>query len=218
MLWSTCQQWERSLHCTACCARKHHELSLLARHPLLHPLHVLNMRLILATELPNCNAEASCFCRVWLSLLTNYISVPFLNSNRCDAGVGQLNREDLRAELVGFHAELKDTFTQQMKQLSVKDVKPRAMSTVGSEDAGRVKGRHDPLHTQGCSNETQLICLQILNDLGIKELRGEVHCKLPKVPSDFMSVKGFDLADFPGEAEATGPYAMYLAVSSSGIS
>ena len=126
-------------------------------------------------------------------------------------------REDLRAELVGFKAEL-NTLHQEMKQLSVKDVKPRAMSTVGSEVAGQVKGRHDPLHTQGCLNKTQLICLQILHDLGIKELRGEVHCKLPEVPSEFMSVKGFDLADYPGEPEATGPYAKYLAVSCSGIS
>ena len=175
------------------------------------------MLLFLATELPNCTAEASCFRRVWLSLLTNYINLAFLNSNWIAAGVGQLKEEDLRAELKGFKAELKD-LNQQIKQLSVKDVKPRAMSTVGSEDAGQVKGRHEPLHTQGCSSETQLICLQILNDLGIKELRGEVHCKLPEVPSDFMSVEAFDLADYPGQAEATGPYAKHLAVCCSGIS
>ena len=33
-----------------------------------------------------------------------------------------------------------------------------------------------------------------------------------------MHVEGFDLADFPGKAEATGPYAKYPAVSCSGLS
>ncbi len=39
-----------------------------------------------------------------------------------------------------------------------------------------------------------------------------MHYKLPEAPSEFMHVEGFDLADFPGKAEATGPYAKYLAV------
>ena len=99
-----------------------------------------------------------------------------------------------------------------------KGAKSIAMSTVGSEDAEQVRGTHDPVYTQGCSTNTHVTCLQILDKLGIREVRGEVHYKLPEVPSDFMNVEGFDLADFPGEAEATGPYAKYLAVSCSGIS
>ena len=77
---------------------------------------------------------------------------PFLNSSHSGAGIGQLNREDLRAELAGFKAEMTDTIHQKMKQLSVKDVKPTAMSTVGSDIAGQVKGMHNPLSNPGVFN------------------------------------------------------------------
>ena len=66
--------------------------------------------------------------------------------------MGQLSGEEVRASFAGFKAEPRDTLHQEMKQLTLhsKDLESIAMSNVGSEDAGQVRGKHDFYHTQEC--------------------------------------------------------------------
>ena len=73
------------------------------------------------------------------------ISVPFLNSNHCGAGVGQF-----RDELEGVQNKL-DAIDKRMKELTTKakSARSRPMSKANSGDVGRVRGTHDLLTPRG---------------------------------------------------------------------
>ena len=54
--------------------------------------------------------------------------------------------------------------------------------------------------------------MQVLKALGLTEMDGDLKYPRDSVPSDFVSVKPFDIMQYADEKQARTPYATYLMV------